>query len=101
MSASSLCWKYHDIGSRNSGYFVLHVQSGRFSEVITTAPCNRGIAIPVICFGISMDNTMVRRVGGEMWFRRPLGEMTSDGLGAGSDNGEEHVRTVEDGKIFS
>ena len=55
------------------------MQSGRFSEVITTAPCNRGIAIPVICFGISMNTTRVRRVGGEMWFRRPLGEMTSDG----------------------
>ena len=25
----SLCWKYHDIGSTNSGYSVLHVQSGR------------------------------------------------------------------------
>ena len=23
------CWKYHDIGSTNSGYSVLHVQSGR------------------------------------------------------------------------
>ena len=32
------------------------------SEVITTTPCNRGIATPVICFGISMNNTMVRRV---------------------------------------
>ena len=73
-------WKYHDIGSTNSGYSVLHVQSGRFSEVITTAPCNRGIATPVICFGISMNNTRMRRVGGEMWFRRPLGEMTSDGI---------------------
>ena len=50
------------------------------SEVITTTPCNRGIATPVICFGISMNNTRVRRVGGEMWFRRPLGEMTSDGI---------------------
>ncbi len=26
----SNCWKYHDIGSTNSGYSVLHVQSGRF-----------------------------------------------------------------------
>ena len=50
------------------------------SEAITTTPCNRGIAIPVICFGISMNNTRVRRVGGETWFRRPLGEMTSDGI---------------------
>ena len=49
-----------------------------FSEVITTTPCNRGIAIPVICFGISMNSTRVRRVGGEIRFRRPLGEMTSD-----------------------
>ena len=63
--------KYHDIGSTNSGYSVLHVQSGRFSEVITTTPCNGGIAIPVICFGISMNNTRVRRVEGEM---------TSDGI---------------------
>ena len=37
-----------------------------------------------------------------MWFRRPLGEMTSEwDLGARSDNGEEHVRTVEDGKNLS
>ena len=78
------------------------MQSGHFSEVITTTPSNRGIAIPVICFGISMNNTRVRRVGGEMWFRRPLGEMTSEwDLGARSDNGEEHVRTVEDGKNLS
>ena len=75
-----LCWKYHDIGSTNSGYSVLHVQSGCFSEVITTTPSNRGIAIPVICFGISMNNTRARRVGGEIRFRRPLGEMTSDGI---------------------
>ena len=27
-----------------------------------------------------MNNTRVRRVGGEIWFRRPLGEMTSDGI---------------------
>ena len=32
------------------------------SEAIKTTPCNRGIATPVICFGISMNNTMVRRV---------------------------------------
>ena len=51
-----MCWKYHDIGSTNSGCSVLHVQSGRFSEVITSTPCNRGIAISVICFGISMNN---------------------------------------------
>ena len=54
------------------------MQSGRFSEVIRTTPCNGGIAIPVICFGISMNSTRVRRVGGEVRFRRPLGEMTSD-----------------------
>ena len=71
------CWKYHDIGGTNSGYSVLHVQSGRFSEVITTTPCNRGITIPVISFGISMNSTRVRRVGGEIRFRRFLGEMTS------------------------
>ena len=56
------------------------MQSGRLSEVITTTPCNRGIAISVICFEISMNNTRERRVGGEIRFRRPLGEMTSDGI---------------------
>ena len=41
------------------------------------------------------------RMRGDM-VRRPLGEVTSEwDLGARSDNGEEHVRTVEDGKNLS
>ena len=78
------------------------MQSGRFSEAITTTPCNKRDSNTCYLFWNQYEQyqSETRRRGNTVSATSRWNDVRWD-LSACSDNGEEHVRTVEDEKNLS